>query len=617
MGRRLQDRAGLKRGPDVLGSGSLRARGGRPGNAGFGATPGVMNEACTRLFRAIADRRRARASCLHLPILLLFLAGEAWAEEVPESVEPGLQERRFEAPVEPKSTLEPEEPLIEQLPTPPEAERIRFILTEVTVEGSTVYEDSDFVPFYEEYLGQEVSLADLYRIADAITAKYRGDGYILSRAVVPAQTIREGVIRIRVIEGFVDRVIIDGEIRGPESLLRAYGEKITASRPLKASDLERYLLLMDDLPGVGVRSVLAPSPIRTGASDLIITLTHDLAEGLATFDNRGTRFIGPLQASIAGKVNSPFRLYEMTAARFITTRPTRELRYYELAHEQQLGAEGTKLILAGNLSISRPGFTLKEADIRGLNRSLTVRLSHPFIRGRRQNLVADLEFDARNSKSKIGGDVLSQDQLRIVRLGVTYDFADELLGVNLLGAEASQGVNILGARPSGSPDLSRENGRSNFTKVTGNVSRLQRLLPGVAVSAAATGQYAFSQLLVSEEFGLGGRRFGRAFDPFELTGDHGWAVSAEVQFGRPQHDDFFKGIQVYGFYDYGVVLRIDPGTGKERETLSSAGFGARLNLGDRLLVSFELAKPLHPAVASQEPDDGKDLRFFFSLALRF
>ena len=56
--------------------------------------------------------------------------------------------------------------------------------------------------------------------------------------------------------------------------------------------------------------------------------------------------------------------------------------------------------------------------------------------------------------------------------------------------------------------------------------------------AALSGQWASGPLYSSEEFGYGGKNFGRAYDQSELTGDHGVAASVEVDYagwsaGRP------------------------------------------------------------------------------------
>ena len=80
----------------------------------------------------------------------------------------------------------------------------------------------------------------------------------MSKAVVPPQQIERGIIRIDVIEGFVDKVTFQGDVTGPKALLNRYRKKLLNSKPLLSKDLERYLLLVDDLPGLSVKSVLTP-----------------------------------------------------------------------------------------------------------------------------------------------------------------------------------------------------------------------------------------------------------------------------------------------------------------------------------------------------------------------
>ena len=77
-------------------------------------------------------------------------------------------------------------------------------------------------------------------IANRITARYRNDGYILSQAVVPRQDLRDGTLHIRVVEGFVNRVTVEGDGKDADSrgLVERYGQKITQDRPLKMKTLE-------------------------------------------------------------------------------------------------------------------------------------------------------------------------------------------------------------------------------------------------------------------------------------------------------------------------------------------------------------------------------------------
>src|SRR5207253_2020427 len=94
-----------------------------------------------------------------------------------------------------------------------------------------------------------------------------------------------------------------------------------------------------------------------------------------------------------------------------------------------------------------------------------------------------------------------------------------------------QGLPILHASRDGSPELSRAAGRSDFTKLNLDLSRLQQIQGNWSVLVAAALQYAFDPLLVAEQYGLGGTLYDRAFDPSEMLGDRALAGKIELRYG--------------------------------------------------------------------------------------
>ena len=536
--------------------------------------------------------------------------------QIPKTAQPELFDKRFEKPVVPKSTLEPMFPEYKpDLPTS-EIEAIKFVLSGVVVEGSTVYKDADFLPSYEKLLGKKISLGRIYDVAAAITTLYRNDGYLLTKAIVPSQRVRNGIVNIRVIEGFIDDVDISGKIGGRIERLRAYADNIIFSRPLRAKVLERYLLLIDDLPGVQVESVLTPSKSTPGAANLTLILKHQPIDGYASIDNRGSRFNGPIQGSIGGNLNSVLGLNERTGFNFITTDPTDELLYFSGSHEQIIGLEGTKISLSGSLSFTQPGDSLEAFNVEGESSTVSVQLFHPFIRSREQNLSGRVGFVRRNSTTDLLGSLSSRDRLRVFNAEVIYDFVDKLRGVNLVSLEFSQGADIFDATESGSANLSRAQGKSDFSKVYGKLRRQQYIASGLSVLVETVGQYAFDTVLASEEFGFGGSQFGRGYDSSEITGDQGVAVKAEIQYFYQVAKKYLNNVQPYVFYDYGSVWQKgNDFTGTDRQSsLSSAGAGVRFGFTNWLSGYVELAKPLDDKVTAE---GNRDFRGFASLIARF
>ena len=297
-----------------------------------------------------------------------------------------------------------------------------------------------------------------------------------------------------------------------------------------------------------------------------------------------------------------------------------ELKYGRLAHEETIGGEGTKISADVGYADSHPGWTLKDDALRSHSLTVGLGVSHPFIRSRAENLTLRSRIEVKGSDTSMVNDqLLSKDQLRIIRGGGSYDWVDTTLStpaVSLLAMELSQGIDAFGARTTGSSNLSRSTGHSDFFKATLDATRTQSLYPGVSLMAGASAQWAASSLLSSEEFSFGGAQFGRGYDPAELTGDHGLAGKVELQYAGPEVP-VAKDWQLYGFYDIGRVWQANPLSSERRtDGGASTGFGVRANLNDSVSVTAELAKPLTHSVVTRNTDP-HDIRGFFGLIARY
>ena len=507
-------------------------------------------------------------------------------------------------------------PRVPQQIAPGQAQRIHFVLREVVVTGSTVYRPQDLSPLYSGLVGQRVSLADIYALANKITLKYRNEGYVLSQAVIPQQQIRDGRVRIQVVEGSINRIIIrdGGKAKSVYALLR-YAKKIKESKPLTQRVLERYLLLMNDLPGVTVSGTLTPSN-KLGTADLIIEAKYKKVDAYITMDNRGSRYLGPYELEVGAAANALIDVGDRLAFRSVVTPfQSRELQFYELRYVATLSQWGTQLELSGSYARTRPGFTLKSLDIKGQSWTWAVRLRQPIIRSRQMNLWVWGGFDWRDSETRLLGVSFSDDRLRVIRYGATFETLDQFRGANSFDISVSNGLDVFGARGD-----SRQFGRTNFTKVNFDYQRNQQIWGPVTGFFAFTGQYAGTQLLAPEEFGLGGRTFGRAFDPSEQTGDQGFGLTAELRYTvaglKMPGLNWTATLQPYAFGDWGRVYHIDSNNRKTFDALASAGVGIRFNVGAHLTGQVEGDVPIYNQVAAMGTA-GQDWRAFFVLSARY
>jgi len=535
---------------------------------------------------------------------------------IPGSTEPGRLEKRFDPSLLPKREAPPVKEEPEEEPIPGPGPEILVPLQRVTLEGVTVYTKAELQPLWQHFIGQKVSLKDLRTITAAITAKYRRDGYILSRAIVPTQRVSQGVVILRVIEGFIHRVLIEGHIGGSTSLLEGYAQKLSDDRPLHVTTLERYLLLFNDLPGVGAQSVLRRSPTQQGASDLVIVLQHNAFEVFGELNNRGNSFVGPIQLLIGGQANSPLGVYDRMGFRFATTpQSTKELRFIDVNFSQVVGSEGTTVNLIGTFSWSQPGGSLKSLGVENESQGFDLSVFHPMIRSRATSLWLSGSFLFQNNSTDLfnGATVLTRDRIRVLRLGAIVNKLDSLGGANQATLHLSQGLNILNESTNGSATLSRANGKSDFTKFHGEFLHIHPLPFGFSGLVGLAGQYALNPLLASREFGIGGPVYVRAYDPSEKLGDSGLALKTELQFGNTGGLPVLQQYQAYMYYDFGAVWnRADPPGTDSNQTLDAVGLGLRATITQHISGYIEVAHPLAGAVNSRGGDPNAP-RVFFSL----
>ena len=502
---------------------------------------------------------------------------------------------------------------------PEGAENIKFVLNAIVLEGVTAYSQDELQSLYSNYIGTEIRLTDVYAIAQSITRKYRNDGYLITQAVIPQQTIDGGVVTIQVVEGYIDQVLIqNGDDSFASQRLRGMAEQLTKNNPLTASDLERWLLLVNDIPGISARSIISPSQTVIGGADITIIPTTDPYEFSLAVDNYGSRYLGPVQASAAVQLNNLLNLADLIKAQFVKSIDDDDLVYGSASYEMPSNNYGTRLKLDISHSDTEPGYDLEIFGVEGYSTTMGIEASHPFIRSRTQNLFGSLRFDYRTLSSQNIVDSIDRDErVAALRLGLDYNVFDTIWkpAVNEMSVTLSKGLNIFNTTDKGANTLTRANGDPEYTKAEAEISRLQTLTPNLNVLVGVRGQTSSNPLLSSEEFGIGGRTYGRGYDSSEIVGDHGVAAKFELQWNTPEPIDFVDKYQLFGFYDVGRVWNDDEVVNNiQRASLASTGLGVRVDVLGNISGEVMAAIPLTRNVQTR---GSEDTRFFFSLSSDF
>lgn len=502
---------------------------------------------------------------------------------------------------------------------PESAKKIKLVLKEVSIEGATVFSQDELKDIYAGYIGKEVTLDVAWQIAGGITERYRANGYFLSRAYVPGQSVKGGKIIIKVVEGYIGDVELQDD-NVSNYVIRRYVNDIKNKKPVKAAEVESFLLRLNDLPGLSFRAVLSliesQAEANAGAVKLTLVPGGAASRAIISFDNNGSRFLGPYEASATFQTS--IIPLQRTTLSTLASIPADELKYGTLTQTAVI-APDTTLELSGGYTKAIPGFNLEQFEIESISKSLSLGLNYQMIRQRDENLNLKLTFDARNTSSEILNTILTKDRVRAVRASINYDVMDRWNGYNTGSFGYSRGLNKFGSSDEGDLNLSRGDATPDFNKFELSLARLQRISDDWLVALSTVGQFSTDPLFSSEEFGYGGQALGRAYDSSEITGDDGFGASAELRFNGIANLQPVS-LTPYVFYDIGRVWQ--EGTSSTLSTAtsgSSAGFGVRFDTTFHLSGNIGLAFPLTLPVGT--PIYGyaneKNPRFLFQLSQEF
>jgi hemolysin activation/secretion protein len=489
-----------------------------------------------------------------------------------------------------------------------------FDLRGVSISGAFAIPRDRLATAYQPYLGKKVSQADLAAIAAAVSDIYRAAGFHLSRAIVPPQDIKGGIVRLQVIEGSITEVGLKGE--GAEQFgVRPMLGPVLAEQPSRLATLERQLLLINARPGVRIEdTALEEIGTASGHFRLIVSLKTWHFYTSFGLDNLGSSAVGPWQSYATAAFNS-YIIPGDTLALNLSTTPgdPRQLAFGRLSYDVPVGTDGLRVGASGVYSEVWPGDIRHATSDNTKTEAFELRASFAAIQSQRSSLTLTTATNFSNvSESDVFGPIYN-DHIRNLSLTSDYRLQDNFGGTNYFTMTWRQGFDIMGASHKDDDFLSRDRASGKFSALNVWFTRHQTITDAWSVKIAGAAQTASGPLFLSQQFYLGGAAFGRGYGAAEISGDNGMAGSFELRFDQKASFKYLTGYQLYGFVDSGVAWN-DGYRYTDGLALTSAGGGVRLFFGPDLQADLGVAVPL----GYRAPDNtARDVRVLFSLSNAF
>ncbi len=430
----------------------------------------------------------------------------------------------------------------------------------------------------EPFIGEPISRARLQDLTQAMTEAYRRSGIALFTIMVPPQSFENGVVHIKVAEGYASDIQVAGDIPERERrLVREIAEPLLDQNPLLRGRFERGVLLADDLPSVSVEPALKLGQ-APGSVMVVLNAEREGPDFAAGYNTRESQLIEGGQAQ--GWVTFPGLMLagdELSLAAAFTP-DFEQSRFASLGYAVPLGGTGARVRTSAAFQQSAPD----SVDVSGEAQLYSAGISYPLIRTARQNLALKSAFDVFNSDNAAFGSQLSSERTRAARLGLAGSQAweDALVSGS---ATFSQGVDALGARPA-------SNGAEpDFWKAQLDLQAMQRFADRFIVRSDTALQFTEATVPTNERFSIGGARFGKGFDNGSLHADRSAATALELAVRPLEEGPFGRSeIYVFGDYIYGETNDADSGAWQDFD-LGSAGAGLRLRWQDKISIELEAA----------------------------
>lgn len=519
----------------------------------------------------------------------------------------------------PPKPQEPEQilPTPEEKPqTPPPEENesgVTIPVSKIEVLGSTVFGAQELDPIIKPLEGRSVTFKELEGVAQAITKMYVERGYITSRAVLSPQEITNGVVKIRVIEGSLAEIQVEGTDRLSRGFIRDRIE-LGTDTPLRADRIEEQLQLLQANPIIEkIEANLQPGK-EEGQSQLVVDVEEanafqlgfnvDNYTNVSTGGERAGVSLGYL--NLAGIGDSIFLSYNRSF--------TGGSNVVDFSYNIPLTANDGTLQL--RTIIERQEITQEPFDafeIESESERYEISYRQPIIRSLQDEFALSFGFSYQDSRNSASEALLAQapvfgrdDRINVIKFGQDYTHRDPQ-GVLSLRSQFNLGVDWFGATDRPSPEAD-----SNFFSWLFQAQRLQRLSDNNLLIAQFDLQLTPDNLLSDEQFVIGGAQSVRGYRQNVRSADNGLRFSLEDRITLAKTSAGEPILVLAPFFDMGYVWNDEDNTNSlDQQFIAGLGLGVLVQPVKGLNIRLDYAPPLIDL--EDRGDNVQDDGFYFSV----
>lgn len=524
----------------------------------------------------------------------LILSTTVAAQSLPNSIPfPNQPELNPPKPL-PKlpSVIPKSKPPSIQVPLPPEAIPGKIVVKRFEVVGSTVFSSTELNRVLKPYTSRPISFIELLQAQTAVTQLYVARSYLTSGAYLPPQTIKNGVVKLKVVEGKIAEIKIRGTKRLNPNYIRDR-LAVATKPPLNQTKLLTALQLLQLNPVIATISAELSTGVEPGTSFLQLDIVE--ADPFAVklgFDNQRSPSVGSNRRILEVNHNNFFGWGDRFNVSYINTDGSDSLNNlsYTLPVNARNGTIELAYSLTNNEVIEQPFDTL---DINTETNLWELTYRQPLYQTPQREFSAGLTVSRQHSETTLlgfpfplsrGANNQGETTISAVRLFQEFSDRDETQ-VLALRSQFSLGVDAFDAT------TNRDAPDSNFFAWRGQAQYLRLLNRNLTLLLRSDLQLSDRALVPIEQFSLGGGLTVRGYRQDTLLADNGLFASAELRAALLNYPQSKTTLELVPFFDFGTAWNSD-GTEVNPNTISSVGVGLRFVRGDSFNARLDWGIPL-------------------------
>ena len=495
-------------------------------------------------------------------------------------------------------------------------------IEKIRVKGYTIFSAREIEKTIEPYRGKQLNFNQLRNITEAITELYVSRGYITSGAYLPEQEIIDGTIDVRVVEGQLEDLKIEGLKHLQANYVRSFISSTDTLKtsnpeleqsPLNIKDIEEELNLLKRDPSIeNVEAEL----VRGTAPNLSVLLIEieetSPYEAKLSFDNYRSPSVGEFQ----GTVQTGYRnLIGVSDRAFAQYNLTEGFDAYSIGYAIPVNSKNGAVSFEYRNGDSKIIEDFEEVNIRAEANTISLRYRQPIVYSSKREVAFGVAFERQSSETFILDDrpfsfTADPQQTNSVTsvLKLTGDWVERSArSVFGISSELNFGLNIFDATVNEStPDglFFSWLGQAQWTKALNQDKDF-------LLTTRLITQLSPDSLLPLEQFTLGGVGTVRGYRQNREVGDN--AVVGTIEVYIPIAGDRLSSnkLNLVPFFDGGAVW---DNNSDEAEALASLGIGLDWQFKELLSLRVDWGLPL--INTSDRGDSLQDNGFSFSLQLQ-